>query len=133
MGRARRTQAGARYATLLASDLPGTDGESTLNGVLAWEVDARADVALRPRAFAPRGARCYAARPSMLKVFENNDADYVSRFEALCHRQASVSDEIDAAARQVIAEVRSGGDAAVRALTAKFEKRELGALELSAS
>ena len=70
---------------------------------------------------------------SMLKVFENNDADYVSRFEALCHRQASVSDEIDAAARQIIAEVRSGGDRAVRALTAKFEKRELGALELSAS
>ena len=69
----------------------------------------------------------------MLKVFENNDADYVSRFEALCHRQASVSDEIDAAARQVIAEVRAGGDEAVRALTAKFEKRELGALELSAS
>ena len=69
----------------------------------------------------------------MLKIFENNDADYVSRFEALCHRQASVSDEIDAAARQVIAEVRAGGDRAVRELTARFEKRELGALELSAS
>ena len=70
---------------------------------------------------------------SMLKIFENNDADYVSRFEALCHRQASVSDEIDAAARQVIAQVRAGGDRAVRELTARFEKRELGALELSAS
>jgi histidinol dehydrogenase len=70
---------------------------------------------------------------SMLRIFENNDADYVSRFEALCHRQASVSDEIDAAARQVIAQVRAGGDRAVRELTARFEKRELGALELSAS
>src|SRR5579863_8633104 len=69
----------------------------------------------------------------MLKIFENNDAAYVSRFEALCHRQASVSDEIDAAARQVIAQVRAGGDRAVRELTARFEKRELGALELSAS
>src|SRR3984957_19206572 len=69
---------------------------------------------------------------SMLRIFENNDADYVSRFEALCHRQASVSDEIDAAARRVIAEVRAGGDRAVRELTARFEKRQLDALELSA-
>ncbi len=47
----------------------------------------------------------------MLRIFEKNDADYASRLEALCHRKASVSDEIDAAARQVIAEVRAGGDA----------------------
>ena len=69
----------------------------------------------------------------MLKIFENNDAAYVSRFEALCNRQASISDEIDAAARQVIAQVRAGGDRAVRELTARFEKRDLGALELSPS
>jgi histidinol dehydrogenase len=66
----------------------------------------------------------------MLRVFEKTDADYTSRLDALCHRPVSVSEEVDAAARQVIAEVRAGGDAAVRALTARFEKRELGALEL---
>ncbi|HEY6475224.1 MAG TPA: histidinol dehydrogenase [Polyangia bacterium] len=69
----------------------------------------------------------------MLRIYENTDADYASRLDALCHRNVSVSDEIDAAARKVIAEVRAGGDAAVRALTAKFEKRELGALELPAA
>jgi histidinol dehydrogenase len=70
---------------------------------------------------------------SMLRVFEKTDADYASRLDALCHRPIFTSDEVDTAARQVIAEVRAGGDAAVRALTARFEKRELGALELPAA
>ncbi|HVV52766.1 MAG TPA: histidinol dehydrogenase [Polyangia bacterium] len=69
----------------------------------------------------------------MLRIYQKTDADYAPRLEALCHRNVSVSDKIDAAARQVIAEVRAGGDAAVRALTARFEKRELGALELPAA
>ncbi|HEY4392807.1 MAG TPA: histidinol dehydrogenase [Polyangia bacterium] len=69
----------------------------------------------------------------MLRIYQKTDADYASRLAELCHRNVSVSDEVDTAARQVIAEVRAGGDAAVRALTAKFEKRELGALELSAA
>src|SRR5579863_4602618 len=67
----------------------------------------------------------------MLRIYQKTDADYASRLAELCHRNVSVSDEIDAAARQVIAEVRAGGDAAVRALTARFEKRDLGALELA--
>jgi len=69
----------------------------------------------------------------MLQVYERKDADYASRLDALCHRSVSTSDEVDAVARKVIAEVRAGGDAAVRALTARFDKRELGALELSAA
>jgi histidinol dehydrogenase len=69
----------------------------------------------------------------MLRIYQKTDADYASRLAELCHRNVSVSDEIDAAARKVIAEVRAGGDAAVRALTARFEKRELGALELAAT
>jgi histidinol dehydrogenase len=69
----------------------------------------------------------------MLRIYQKTDADYASRLAELCHRNVSVSDEIDAAARQVIAEVRAGGDRAVRALTAKFEQRELGALELPAA
>ncbi|HLK88993.1 MAG TPA: histidinol dehydrogenase [Polyangia bacterium] len=67
----------------------------------------------------------------MLRIYQKTDADYASRLTELCHRNVSVSDEVEAAARKVIAEVRAGGDAAVRALTARFEKRELGALELS--
>ena len=67
----------------------------------------------------------------MLRIYQKTDADYASRLAELCHRNVSVSDEVEAAARQVIAEVRAGGDAAVRALTLRFEQRELGALELS--
>jgi len=67
----------------------------------------------------------------MLRIFQKTDADYSSRLDALCHRNVSVSDDIEAAARKVIAQVRAGGDAAVRELTARFEKRELGALELA--
>jgi histidinol dehydrogenase len=69
----------------------------------------------------------------MLRIYQKNDVDYASRLAELCHRNVSVSGEIDVAARKVIAEVRGGGDAAVRALTARFEKRELGALELPAA
>jgi histidinol dehydrogenase len=69
----------------------------------------------------------------MLRIYQKTDADYASRLAELCHRNVSVSDEIDAAARKVIAEVRAGGDTAVRALTARFEKRRLGALELPAA
>jgi histidinol dehydrogenase len=67
----------------------------------------------------------------MLRIFQKTDADYSSRLDALCQRSVSVSDEIEAAARKVIAAVRAGGDAAVRALTAQFENRELGSLELA--
>ena len=69
----------------------------------------------------------------MLQVYEKTDANYASRLDALCHRSVSTSDEVDAVARKVIAEVRAGGDAAVRALTARFDKRELGALEVPAA
>jgi histidinol dehydrogenase len=69
----------------------------------------------------------------MIRVFEKQQADYASRLAALCDRNASIPAEIETAARQVIAEVRAGGDAAVRALTKKFDRRELGALELPAA
>jgi histidinol dehydrogenase len=69
----------------------------------------------------------------MLRIYEKKDADYASRFAALCDRNATVPPEIEAAARQTIAEVRAGGDAALRALTARFEKRTLGAIELPAA
>ena len=63
----------------------------------------------------------------MLRIFQKTDAEYGARLGALCDRNAGLSDDIEAAARKVIAEVRAGGDAAVRALTATFDKRELDA------
>jgi histidinol dehydrogenase len=69
----------------------------------------------------------------MLRIYEKTDADYAARLEALCDRNASVPPEIEAAARKTIAEVRAGGDGALRALTERFEKRTLGAIELTAA
>jgi histidinol dehydrogenase len=66
----------------------------------------------------------------MLRIYEKKDAEYATRLAALCARSAVVSPEIEEAARQVIAEVRKHGDGAIRSLTARFEKRTLGALEL---
>jgi histidinol dehydrogenase len=69
----------------------------------------------------------------MLRVYEKGDAEYDRRLAALCDRNATLPPEFEAAARAVVAEVRAGGDAALRALTLRFDKRELGALELSAA
>ena len=69
----------------------------------------------------------------MIRVFEKSSPDFQRRLDALCNRSTELSADIEAAARRVIAEVRAGGDAAVRALTAKFDKRQLDALELPAA
>ena len=69
----------------------------------------------------------------MIRVFEKQDAATAPRFEALCNRSTELSADIEIAARRVIAEVRKGGDKAVRALTATFDKRQLDALELPAA
>jgi histidinol dehydrogenase len=55
-----------------------------------------------------------------------------AQVEALTQRSAVIAPEIDAAARAIIDDVRARGDAAVREYTARFDKRELGALELDA-
>jgi histidinol dehydrogenase len=68
----------------------------------------------------------------MLRIFEKGGADFSTRLYNLCRRNAALPEEIETAARRVIAEVRAGGDRAVRALTARFEKRRVDALELSA-
>jgi histidinol dehydrogenase len=69
----------------------------------------------------------------MIKVFEKSSPDFQRRLDALTNRSAEQSADIDAAARRTIAQVRAGGDAAVRALTAEFDKRQLDSLELPAS
>src|ERR1700690_1839418 len=70
--------------------------------------------------------------PAMLRIFEKPAADFSARLYTLCRRNAALPEEIETAARRVIAEVRAGGDRAVRALTARFEKRRVDALELPA-
>ena len=69
----------------------------------------------------------------MIRVFEKTSPDFQRRLDALCNRSSELSADIEAGARRTIAKVRAGGDAAVRALTAEFDKRQLDALELPAS
>ena len=67
----------------------------------------------------------------MIRVLEKSSPDFQRRLDSLCNRSSEASAEIEAAARKTIAKVRAGGDAAVRELTAQFDKRQLNALELS--
>src|SRR5882724_10497603 len=65
-----------------------------------------------------------------MRFLERSDPAYEAALQSLSRRSASVPPAIETAAREVIAAVRAGGDAAVRALTEKFEGRKLDALEL---
>ena len=67
----------------------------------------------------------------MLRICSRTDPDFETRLAALARRTAELPAAVETAAREVIAEVRAGGDAAVRAFTHRFEKRTLRALELS--
>jgi len=66
----------------------------------------------------------------MLRICSSTDPDFEPRLQALSRRTAELPASVETAARQVIAEVRAHGDAAVRAFTEKFEKRTLASLEL---
>jgi histidinol dehydrogenase len=66
----------------------------------------------------------------MLRMVDASAPDYAARLQALCARSASIPEEIEAAARQIIRAVRARGDAAIRELTERFEGRKLEALEL---
>ncbi len=69
----------------------------------------------------------------MIQVFEKTGPDFQRKLDALCNRSSELSTDIEAAARKTIAKVRAGGDAALRALTAEFDKRQLEAIELPAA
>jgi histidinol dehydrogenase len=69
----------------------------------------------------------------MIQVFEKISPDFQRKLDALCNRSSELSTDIEAAARKTIAKVRAGGDAALRALTAEFDKRQLEAIELPAA
>src|SRR5262245_34815685 len=68
----------------------------------------------------------------MIRIYEKSSPDFQRRLDALCNRSSEQSEQIEAAARRTIAKVRARGDAALRALTAEFDKRQLDAIELPA-
>lgn len=53
------------------------------------------------------------------------DRDFEDRFAGFLGLKREVSDDVDAAARSIIAQVRSKGDAALKAFTLKFDRLDL--------
>ena len=69
----------------------------------------------------------------MIRIVAKADLGFEARLRALVDRAAGLPDEVEAAAREVVRQVRRGGDAAIRELTLRFEKRNVESLELSAA
>ena len=66
----------------------------------------------------------------MIRIVARQDPEFAPLLRALVDRAAGVPEHIEAAARDAIRQVRASGDRAVRELTARFEIRELRALEI---
>ena len=66
----------------------------------------------------------------MIRIVAREDPEFAPLVRSLVDRAAGVPESIEAAARDVIRQVRAGGDRAVRELTARFEGRQLDALEI---
>ena len=66
-----------------------------------------------------------------MRLVMPEDADRPDLLARLSDRSATVEATVEQAVREVIGEVRARGDAAVRALTERFERRTLSSLELS--
>jgi len=69
-----------------------------------------------------------------MPVFLNTtDADFDARFDALLGQKREADVDVDADVAAILDQVRNGGDAAVIALTAKFDALELTPETLSCS
>lgn len=68
---------------------------------------------------------------SMLSVISPSDPDYQERLANLGRRTAAMPAHVELAAKDIVAQVRAEGDAALKQLTQKFEKRSLESIELS--
>ena len=68
----------------------------------------------------------------MLRTILESEPDFETRLTSLADRAGVLPEAVESGARAIVAEVRRGGDAALRALTRKLEKRELASIELSA-
>ena len=66
--------------------------------------------------------------PMFLSTF---DADFEARFTALLGMKREEAEDVDQAVAAIIADVRARGDLALRELTARFDRLELGELAFS--
>ena len=61
----------------------------------------------------------------------SSDADFPSAFQSLLGQKREVSSDVDDAVRDIIGQVRTGGDAALAELTLKFDRCDLAALGIA--
>lgn len=66
----------------------------------------------------------------MLRTIVQGEPGFDTQIALLCQRAGVLPEAIESGARAIVAEVRRGGDAALRELTRRFEKRDLAAIEL---
>ncbi|WP_208347243.1 histidinol dehydrogenase [Pseudaestuariivita rosea] len=69
----------------------------------------------------------------MPQFLNTSDSDFESRFNALLNAKREDSPDVDATVAKIIADVRERGDAAVIALTSKFDRLDLTAETLAFS
>ncbi|MGD9868163.1 MAG: histidinol dehydrogenase [Hyphomicrobiales bacterium] len=62
----------------------------------------------------------------MVTRLDSAKADFPARFEALLGMKREVSEDVDAAVRAIVADVRQRGDAALVELTLRFDRLDLG-------
>jgi histidinol dehydrogenase len=67
----------------------------------------------------------------MLRTIIEGEPDFEFKLKALAERPATLPEAVESGARAILADVRSRGDEALRALTHRFEGRTLSAIELS--
>jgi histidinol dehydrogenase len=66
----------------------------------------------------------------MLNTYYQDDAGYDRALERLSRRGDTDMQRVEPAVRQILEQVRTGGDTALRALTERFEQRSLGSIAL---
>ncbi|MBZ9674576.1 histidinol dehydrogenase [Mesorhizobium sp. ES1-1] len=69
----------------------------------------------------------------MAITLRQSDVDFEQRFAAFLTTKREVSEDVDAAVRQIIARVRAEGDAALIDYTRKFDRFDLGGVGLAVS
>ncbi|GLQ79148.1 histidinol dehydrogenase [Mesorhizobium huakuii] len=69
----------------------------------------------------------------MAITLRQSDADFEQRFAAFLTTKREVSEDVDAAVRQIIARVRAEGDAALIDYTQRFDRADLASLGIAVS
>jgi histidinol dehydrogenase len=67
----------------------------------------------------------------MLRIVSAQDSDFEAKLAQAANRGTTLPQEVEARVAEIVAKVRHQGDAALRELTEKFERRQLTSIELS--